>query len=80
MPQTKSEIAICYRVKYVAPALPYVQILNKQPLGLSLLRLCNPASSRISEMHAPHWTHVGTMQFGGGVRGRTCVPTYLFKL
>ena len=70
--------AVCYRPNHTAGL--DLQILKRQPLGLSLLCGSKPLSSLTSEMQAPQRTHVGATQFGGGERNLTCDPTNRLKL
>src|ERR1700730_9502456 len=68
----------CYRPNHTACL--DLQILKRQPLGLSLLCGSKPLSSLTSEMQAPQRTHVSATQFGGGERNMTCDPTNRLKL
>jgi hypothetical protein len=57
-----------------------VQILKRQPLGLSLFCWSKPTPSFTCEMQAPQRTHVGVLQDGGGERNMTCDPINWLKL
>jgi hypothetical protein len=69
---------VCYRPNRGTADLG-VQILKRQPLGLSLLCWTKPKSSLTSETQAPQRTQVGVTQDGGGEWNLTCDPINWLK-